>query len=191
MIYGVLAVLALLVGTLNYVLLTLSSLASRSRTIAMLRCSGASRGDIFRMLLSETFIMIVASILLAAFLLLCLSNHIYQLLGYHLNELFALERIWIPALVCIVSFLLAGLIPAVLYSRVNLEYAFKRGSDNRTWWKRILLFVQVACTTAVVCFLLVTAQQSKYVLKADVGYKYDNVITMEYSATQSQHSALS
>ena len=189
-IYGVLAVLALLVGTLNYVLLTLSSLASRSRTIAMLRCSGASRGDIFRMLLSETFIMIVASILLAAFLLLCLSNQIYQLLGYHLNELFALERIWIPALVCIVSFLLAGLIPAVLYSRVNLEYAFKRGSDNRTWWKRILLFVQVACTTAVVCFLLVTAQQSKYVLKADVGYKYDNVITMEYSATQSQHSAL-
>lgn len=189
-IYGVLAVLALLVGTLNYVLLTLSSLASRNRTIAMLRCSGASRGDIFRMLLSETFIMIVASILLAAFLLLCLSNQIYQLLGYHLNELFALERIWIPALVCIVSFLLAGLIPAILYSRVNLEYAFKRGSDNRTWWKRILLFVQVACTTAVVCFLLVTSQQSKYVLKADVGYKYDNVITMEYSATQSQHSAL-
>ena len=189
-IYGILAVLALLVGTLNYVLLTLSSLASRSRTVAMLRCSGASRGDIFRMLLSETFIMIVASILLAAFLLLCLSNQIYQLLGYHFNELFALERIWIPALVCIVSFLLAGLIPAVLYSRVNLEYAFKRGSDNRTWWKRILLFVQVACTTAVVCFLLVTAQQSKYVLKADVGYKYDNVITMEYSATQSQHSAL-
>lgn len=190
-IYGILAVLALLVGTLNYVLLTLSSLASRSRTIAMLRCSGASRGDIFRMLLSETLIMIVASILLAAFILLCLSNQIYQLLGYHLNELFALERIWIPALVCVVSFLLAGLIPAVLYSRVNLEYAFKRGSDNRTWWKRILLFVQVACTTAVVCFLLVTAQQSKYVLKADVGYKYDNVITMEYTATQSQHSVLS
>ena len=189
-IYGILAVLTLLVGTLNYVLLTLSSLASRSRTVAMLRCSGASRGDIFRMLLSETFIMIVASILLAAFLLLCLSNQIYQLLGYHLNELFALERIWIPALVCIVSFLLAGLIPAVLYSRVNLEYAFKRGSDNRTWWKRILLFVQVACTTAVVCFLLVTAQQSKYVLKADVGYKYDNVITMNYNATQSEHSVM-
>ena len=189
-IYGILAVLALLVGTLNYVLLTLSSLASRSRTVAMLRCSGASRGDIFRMLLSETFIMIVASILLAAFILLCLSNQIYQLLGYHLNEFFALERIWIPALVCIVSFLLAGLIPAVLYSRVNLEYAFKRGSDNRTWWKRILLFVQVACTTAVVCFLLVTAQQSKYVLKADVGYKYDNVITMNYNATQSEHSVM-
>ena len=189
-IYGILAVLALLVGTLNYVLLTLSSLASRSRTVAMLRCSGASRGDIFRMLLSETFIMIVASILLVAFILLCLSNQIYQLLGYHLNEFFALERIWIPALVCIVSFLLAGLIPAVLYSRVNLEYAFKRGSDNRTWWKRILLFVQVACTTAVVCFLLVTARQSKYVLKADVGYKYDNVITMNYNATQSEHSVM-
>ena len=50
MIYGILALLALLVATLNYVLLTLSSLVQRSRTIAMLRCNGASRWDIFRML---------------------------------------------------------------------------------------------------------------------------------------------
>ena len=66
-IYGILAVLALLVATLNYVLLTLSSLSQRSRTVAMLRCNGATRGDIFRMLLSETLIMIVVSILLALF----------------------------------------------------------------------------------------------------------------------------
>ena len=63
MIYGILALLALLVATLNYVLLTLSSLAQRSRTVAMLRCNGASRWDIFRMLLSETLIMIVAALM--------------------------------------------------------------------------------------------------------------------------------
>ena len=189
-IYGVLAILALLVGTFNYVLLTLSSLATRGRTIAMLRCNGATRADIFRMLLSETLIMIVASVLLSIFVLLCLNKEIYQLLGYHLKELFSLERLWIPVLVCIVSFLIAGTIPATLYSRVNLQYAFRRGNDNRTWWKRVLLFVQVACTTAIVCILLVTIQQSKYVLKADIGYKYDKIITMDYEATRSQHNAM-
>ena len=189
-IYGILAVLALLVATLNYVLLTLSSLSQRSRTVAMLRCNGATRGDIFRMLLSETLIMIVASILLALFILLCLHLEIYQLLGYNLSQLFAIERMWIPVIVCIVSFLIAGLIPAVLYSRVKMSYAFRRGSDNRTWWKRILLFVQVACTTGVTCFLLITAQQSEYVMKADLGYEYDRVVTMNYPATPSQRSTM-
>ena len=189
-IYGILAVLALLVATLNYVLLTLSSLAKRSRTVAMLRCNGATRGDIFRMLLSETMIMIVASILLAVFVLLCLHQEIYQLLGYNLTQLFDLERIWIPATVCVVSFLVAGLIPAALYSRVKMSYAFRRGSDNRTWWKRSLLFVQVACTTGVTCFLLITAQQSEYVMKADLGYEYDRVITMNYPATASERSTM-
>ena len=189
-IYGILAVLALLVATLNYVLLTLSSLSQRSRTVAMLRCNGATRGDIFRMLLGETLIMIVASILLALFVLGCLHQEIYQLLGYNLSQLFAVERIWIPATVCIVSFLVAGLIPAALYSRVKMSYAFRRGSDNRTWWKRILLFVQVACTTGVTCFLLITAQQSEYVTKADLGYEYDRVVTMNYPATPSQRSTM-
>ena len=189
-IYGILAVLALLVATLNYVLLTLSSLSQRSRTVAMLRCNGATRGDIFRMLLSETLIMIVVSILLALFVLLCLHQEIYQLLGYNLSQLFAVERMWIPVMVCIVSFLIAGLIPAALYSRVKMSYAFRRGSDNHTWWKRILLFVQVACTTGVTCFLLITAQQSEYVMKADLGYKYDRVVTMNYPATPSQRSTM-
>lgn len=190
MIYGILALLALLVATLNYVLLTLSSLVQRSRTIAMLRCNGASRWDIFRMLLSETLIMIVAAIVVAVFVIACLHQEIYQLLGYQLVELFAWERIWIPALVCVVSFLVAGLIPASLYSRVSMSYAFRRGSDNRTWWKRILLFVQVACTTGVVCFLLTTSQQSKYILEANLGYDYDRIVTMNFGATTSQRSAM-
>ncbi len=189
-IYGILALLALLVATLNYVLLTLSSLAARSRTVAMLRCNGASRWDIFHMLLSETLILIFAAIAVAAFILACLHQEIYQLLGYHLSDLFAWERIWIPATVCVISFLIAGLIPALLYSRVSMSYAFRRGSENRTWWKRILLFVQVACTTGVVCFLLTTAQQSEYVMKADLGYKYDRVVTMNFPATASQRSAM-
>ena len=190
MIYGILAVLALLVATLNYVLLTLSSLVQRSRTIAMLRCNGASRWDIFRMLLSETLIMIMAAIVVAVFVIACLHQEIYQLLGYQLIDLFAWERIWIPTLVCVVSFLVAGLIPASLYSRVSMSYAFRRGSDNRTWWKRILLFVQVACTTGVVCFLLTTSQQSKYILEANLGYDYDRIVTMNFGATTSQRSAM-
>ncbi len=189
-IYGILALLALVVACLNYVLLTLSSLSERSRTIAMLRCHGASRSNIFRMLLTETLLMVAASLLLAAFILACLHAEIYQLLGYRLADLFAWERIWIPLLVCLLSFLAAGLIPAMLFSAVSLQYAFRRGGANRTWWKRSLLFVQIACTTGVVCFLLVTAQQAGYVMEADLGYRYDRVVSINLHATASERTTL-
>ncbi len=189
-IYGVLALVALVVACLNYVLLTLSSLSERSRTIAMLRCHGASQGDIFRMLLLETLLMVAASLLLATFILACLHQEIYQLLGYRLSDLFAWERIWIPLMVCVLSFLVAGIVPAVLYSAVSLQYAFRRGGDNRTWWKRSLLFVQVACTTGVVCFLLVTAQQAGYVMEADLGYRYDRVVSINLHATAPERTTL-
>ncbi len=188
--YGLLALLAMVVACFNYVLLTLSSLAKRSRTIAMLRCNGASRGDIFRMLLVETLLMVVASIGLAIFILASLHNEIYQLLGYHLGDLFAWERIWIPTMVCIASFLVAGIVPAALFSTVRLEYAFRRGGDNRGWWKRVLLIVQIACTTGIVCFLLVTAQQADYVMKADLGYKYDRVVSINLNSTASERTTL-
>ena len=189
-IYGILAVLALLVATFNYVLLTLSSLVSRSKTIAMLRCNGASRWDVFRMLLAETLIMIVVAVGVAVVIIVCLRQELYEWLGYRVADLFAIERIWIPALVCVVAFLVAGLIPAVLYSQVNLNWAFRHGSDNRTWWKRVLLFVQVACTTGVVCFLLTTTQQSDYIMKADLGYEYDRIVTMTHPGTESEQSAM-
>ena len=189
-IYGILAVLALLVATLNYVLLTLSSLAQRSRTVAMLRCNGAMRGDIFRMLLSETLMMIAAAIAIAVFILACLHQEIYQLLGYRLSDLFAWNRIWIPATVCLICFLVAGIVPAAIYAAVSLQYAFRRGSDNRMWWKRSLLFVQVACTAGVVCFLLVTAQQAGYVMEADLGYKYDRIVSINLRATPSERMTL-
>ncbi len=189
-IYALLALIALVVACLNYVLLTLSGLAQRSRTIAMMRCNGATRGDVFRMLLIETLLIVATSILLAAFILGCLHAEIYQLLRYTLAQLFAFERIWIPTAVCLIAFLAAGLIPAVLFSAVRLQYAFRRGSDNRVWWKRSLLFVQVACTTGIVCFLLITARQADYVMRADLGYQYDRVVSINLRATGAERTTL-
>ena len=176
-IYSAIGLLALVVACLNYVLLTVSSLTERSRTIAMMRCTGARRSDIFRMLLAETFAMVAAAAATAAFLIACLHVEIGAAVGYAVRDLFALDRIWIPAAVCLAAFLTAGILPAALFSAVDLHYAFRRGCDNRTWWKRSLLFIQVSCTTAIVIFLAVTVRQAGYIYRADLGYEYDRLLT--------------
>ena len=184
LLLGAIGFVAMLMACLNYVLLTISSLSERSKTIAMLRCNGAKRTNVFMMLLVETLLILLAAIVLSMFIILCLSREISQLF-FDIKVLFALERIWIPMLVCLVAFLVAALIPAAIFSSVKLQYAFRGGAENRAWWKKTLLFVQVACTTGIVIFLGITARQSSYVLTADHGYKYDKIMTVCIPGTTS------
>ena len=184
LLLGAIGFVAMLMACLNYVLLTISSLSERSKTIAMLRCNGAKRTNVFMMLLVETLLILLAAIVLSMFIILCLSREISQLF-FDIKVLFALERIWIPMLVCLVAFLVAALIPSAIFSSVKLQYAFRGGAENRAWWKKTLLFVQVACTTGIVIFLGITARQSSYVLTADHGYKYDKIMTVCIPGTTS------
>ena len=181
MIYSAIALLALVVACLNYVLLTISSLAERSRTIATMKCNGASRAVVFRMLMAETFLILFVSVAVAAVLLATLHSQIFDLFGYKLSDIFALERIWIPLMVCLLAFAVAGILPALIFSVVSVDYAFRRGGDNRTWWKKSLLFLQVAMAVAVVIFLMVSNRQVSYLASADYGYKFDRLAALELS----------
>ncbi len=184
-IFSAIGLVALLVACLNYVLLTVSSLSERSRTIAMLRCGGAQRTDIFAMLLGETSIMTAAAVVCAAFVIWGFAGGIEQVAGYRVTDLFAVNRIWIPLAVCVAAFLACGLAPAALFSAVGLQYAFRRGGDNRVWWKRSLLFVQIACATGVVIFLGICARQLEYARNADYGYDHAGVVTLTLVDTMS------
>ncbi len=181
MIYSAIALVALIVACLNYVLLTISSLAERSRTIATMKCNGASRGTVFCMLLAETLLILLVSVAIAALLIATLHGEIFDLFGYKVSDLFALERIWIPLLVCVVAFAVAGIVPAVIFSAVSIDYAFRRGGDNRAWWKKSLLFLQVTMAVAVVIFLMVSNRQVSYIMNSDYGYKFDRLMALELS----------
>lgn len=189
-IYAVIAFIALLVACLNYVLLTISSLAERSKTIATMKCNGAVRGKIFSMLLGETLLIITASILLVIFIIACMHQVIPGYFGYTVSELFALERIWIPAFVCIAGFAIAGIIPAFLFSAISTSYAFKHGGVNRQWWKKSLLFLQITATVATVIFLMVINRQSAHIINADYGYKFDRIVTTSMSVKINKAEAL-
>ena len=181
MIYSAIALIALVVACMNYVLLTISSLSERSRTIATMKCNGASRAVIFRMLMAETFLILLVSVAVAAVVLTSMHSQIFDLFGYKFSDIFALERIWIPLLVCLLAFAVAGIVPAMIFSVVSVDYAFRRGGDNRAWWKKSLLFLQIAMAVAVVIFLMVSNRQVSYLANADYGYKFDRLVALELS----------
>ena len=172
---SLLAFISLSIACLNYVLLSISSLAERSRTIAMLRCHGAQKRDVFLLFLVETLLILLTAILWTAFVIWCLENDILTYLWWSLKQMFSLRQMWIPVVVCCAAFLLAGIIPAWLFSQVRLETAFRGSSDNYRFWKRTLLFIQMSCTIAVFIFMLICMRQLNYSINFDYGFRTENI----------------
>ena len=172
---SLLAFISLSIACLNYVLLSISSLAERSRTIAMLRCHGAQKRDIFRLFLSETLLILGVATIWGAFMIWCLEKELLTFIGWSLKQMFSLRQMWIPVVVCCAAFLLAGIIPAWLFSQVRLETAFRGSNDNYRFWKRILMFIQMSCTIAVLIFMLICMRQLNYSRNFDYGFRTENI----------------
>ena len=183
---SLLAFISLSIACLNYVLLSISSLAERSRTIAMLRCHGAQKRDIFRLFLSETLLILGAATIWGAFMIWCLEKELLTFIGWSLMQMFSLRQMWIPVVVCCAAFLLAGIIPAWLFSQVRLETAFRGSNDNYRFWKRTLMFIQMSCTIAVLIFMLICMRQLNYSRNFDYGFRTENIYRAIISRPQDE-----
>lgn len=171
-----LAALTLFVAAMNYVLISISTLVSRSKTIAMLKVGGARRSDILRIFCSETAILTLAAVVVAAFLLWALQEQVMQVTGTPMAELFALKRIWVPLLVILAAFALAALIPARVFTSIPVTLAFRGTTDNRRRWKQVLLVVEIVSCTFTLTLLLLAVLQFDKLRNGDFGFEHDRVV---------------
>ena len=171
-----LAALTLFVASMNYVLISISTLVSRSKTIAMLKVGGARPSDIFRIFCSETAILTFASVIVAGFLLWALQDQVLEITGTPMSELFALKRIWVPLLVILAAFALAALIPSRIFTSVPVTLAFRGVSDNRRRWKQTLLVVEIVSCTFPLTLLLLAVLQFDKLRNGDFGFEHDRIV---------------
>lgn len=171
-----LAALTLFVVAMNYVLISISTLVSRSKTIAMLKVGGARRSDIFRIFCSETAVLTLASVVVAAFLLWALQDQVREITGTPMAELFALKRIWVPLIVILAAFALAALVPARIFTSIPVTLAFRGATDNRRRWKQVLLVVEIVSCTFTLTLLLLAVLQFDKLRNGDFGFVHDRIV---------------
>lgn len=181
-----LALLILFVTAMNYVLIAISTLVSRAKTIAMLRCHGARRSDIGHIFLWETLLMVAASLVAALFLIWALQGQIERLTDTPLGELFAWRRIWVPAAVVVLTFLLAGLLPAQVFAAVPLSRAFRSAADNRRRWKQALLAVEIGSATFAFVLLALFSLQLRHLRDGGFGFDPDRVVSVSPMGNRAQ-----
>lgn len=98
-ILSILGFAILLIAGMNNVLISISSLLQRAKSVGVHKCSGASTGHIYRMFLWESALLTLVSLLGVIVLLLYFKPEIEDLSGASLATLFTWRTLWVPALV--------------------------------------------------------------------------------------------
>ncbi|MFR9527712.1 MAG: ABC transporter permease, partial [Rikenellaceae bacterium] len=170
----------LAIAMLNYVLFAVTALVKRAKNIATRRCYGAPTWAIYKMLISDALMILLLSLALAAFLIFALQPNIEELTSVRYGDLFTLNLVWIVAAVSILAVVVCGVIPAAIYAKIPLSAAFRRFKERNAKWKHALLALQFAGAMFFVSLLSILSLQYNYLLTADVGYDYDNLLYIQF-----------
>lgn len=181
-------IMILAVALFNYLLLSMTVVVNRAKNIATHRCFGATDGSIFRMVFGESLVLVgIFAIGLAMLIAFSLRGTIEMLVAHSMGALLTRTAIrWLP--VIIVSFILiCAAIPAILYTRIPVVYAYRKFHEHKRHWKLALLFVQMILTAIFVELVLLINWQYDYLVNYDMGFNSDKVIT--FKANQMTYDA--
>ena len=170
-----LAFIILFIVTLNYVLISISSLSRRAKSIGVYKCNGAGKGTIMGMFLFETAIILIVSILLMILIFINFKDFFEDMAVTSLKGMFAWSNLWVPACVILFLFIVGGVIPGRIFANIPVTQVFRRYSEGKKSWKRPLLFVQFVGVAFIFSLLVVTIKQTHYIVSVDRGYNMENI----------------
>lgn len=172
------AAILLFASVMNYLLIVVGNMVTRSREMAVRKCFGAGRGRLFSIVFSEAFVHLVISMMIAMALIFACKGAIENFLSAPLEVLIFNRGAWILILVCVVVLLVGGLVPGWLYSRIPVATAFRGYNTARYRWKPVLLAAQFIAAGMLFSLLFVINSQYNRMVDADSGYDYDNLAVL-------------
>lgn len=182
---SLLAFALLFTAMMNYILIVISGIVSRSKEVAVHKCYGATGKNINGMMLGEAFVHMVLSLVLAAILIFAFRGTVEELLGASLEALLLSKGSLILLLVCGLIFLGSGLMPGYLYARIPVASAFRNFRENKRVWKLALLFAQFIAAGFLFTMLIFIGRQYNYMVNDNPGYEYENLAYSELAGVDS------
>jgi putative ABC transport system permease protein len=174
-ILSAIAFAVLFVSLLNYILLTLNAMVNRVKSSAIYKVCGAQQRSLYKLIFSETALLIVFSLALAFVLIVSIKPLAEAQLGHSLKTFLNLGIIApLLILVAIIAVLISYL-PARFYSRIPVAAAFHTYRQKRNKWKLLLLAFQFAGASFIFTMMVIVSLQYDKMRKADHGYQAHNV----------------
>ncbi len=188
----IVAFVLLFSSVMNYLLIVISNIVGRSREMAVRKCFGAERRNIYGQMMTEATVHVGLSVILAAVLVLLCKGSIGAFLSAPVTTLLFNRGSWILVLIIVAVLAVGGLVPGWLYNHTLVTAAFRGWQENRRHWKLGLLAVQFVVVGLMLSLLAVINLQYNKVLMFNPGYDYSNVaiINVQGVSADQRHDLL-
>lgn len=170
-----LALVVLVVSGVNYVLLSVASIGKKAKLVGIHKVNGAADGDIFRMFILETGILLMLALALAFGIIFLVRRWVEQELSLSLMDLFTWQNLWIMVLMLAGMLVLAGFFPARLLSSMSFMQIERQIIAGSRRWKSFLLGCQFMMSAFLLVFLWVMIGQTNLLMNHDLGYNTDRL----------------
>ncbi len=174
-IMGIIAFVLLFTSVMNYLLIIVGNLVTRSREMAVRKCYGAEPKNIHAVIFSEAVVHVGLSVLLAAVLVFLCKGTVEDFLSAPVSTLVFNRGSWILVAICLLVLLVGGLVPGWLYNKMPVAIAFRGYKENRNRWKLALLGVQFVISGLLFSLLFVVNSQYNKMINLNLGYDCENV----------------
>lgn len=187
-VLSILGIAILIITALNYVLFSLSSLARRAKAIGVHKCNGATTGSIFGMFLFETAIVLILGFIVFGIFYFVTKEYMEESLYTPVTSLLSMDYLWIIVGVLVLIFLIAAVIPGIIFSRIPVTQVFRRFSEKKRGWKFALLFVQFFGISLIAGILVLVIEQYRFIINRDPGFTSKNIVVVGNRGTYEERN---
>ena len=188
-ILGIVAFVLLFTSVMNYLLIIVGNLVTRSREMAVRKCYGAEPKNIHAVIFSEALVHVGLSIVLAVVLLYLCKGTIENFLSAPVPTLIFNRGSWILVTICLLVLFIGGFVPGYLYNKIPVATAFRGYNENRNRWKLALLGIQFVISALLFCLLFVVNNQYLTMLFSNPGYEPRDVAIVYVDAINADQRA--
>lgn len=191
--YEVISILIMLISIANYILLARAGVSERLHELGTRKVFGASQGKIRRLVLFESSIIVILSLIPAFFMIDYGMNFINETLNKSLTGQVFLNPLLILLLALVVIFTgtLTGWLIGLRYSRIpvlSLISGKAPQADRSNRWNYSFLVLHFTIFVILVALVFSVSKQIKYSLSGYKGINPENVLVADLNSDELKKS---
>ena len=170
------------IACFNYMNLYIAHYRENTKYISIKKVVGASRKQLVKQFLSESFLLVFFSYTISIFVVWLVLPFFNDFLGQELEfeTIWNLEILIIGVGIVVLMALISGTYPAILLSRTQLTNAIKGGmekfSKGGLLIKKSIVVVQFSVSILLIVFTITVFKQLEFTANKSLGYQKDHII---------------
>jgi len=192
-IFGAIAILTLLMASINFINLTAAQAVTRLKEIGVRKAIGANKKMLVQQFLFESFVFTLIAFSLAILLLSLSYNTINEFLGFQFDQIYLnnLSLVLYISLIVLIVSIGSGAYPAFYLSSISsinsLKSNLNRGASNKSMRFDGLVVFQFLISIILIAGTWFINNQLKYIQSKGLGYDKENVLVLSINSSEASN----